>query len=69
MSKNKAPAFPTIINHEVLRGMTLRDYFAAAVLPTVYEELNDAEGIFKRSDIAEHAYLMADAMLHFRDQT
>jgi hypothetical protein len=68
MSTNNQPAFPTTINREIVRGMTLRDYFAAAVLPAVYEELNNAEGIFKRSDIAEHAYLMADAMLHFRDQ-
>jgi hypothetical protein len=50
------------------RGMTLRDYFAAAVLPAVYEELNNAEGIFKRNDIAKHAYLMADAMLKARDE-
>ena len=68
MSKNHQPAFPTTINREIVRGMTLRDYFAAVVLPTVYEELNNAEGIFKRNDIAKHAYLMADAMLKVRDE-
>jgi hypothetical protein len=30
-------AFPTTINHEVLRGMTLRDYFAAAAMPLMYK--------------------------------
>ena len=65
-------AFPVGIsdreNGFIGEGMTLRDYFAAAVLSTVYEELNNAEGIFTRSDIAEHAYLMADAMLKEREQ-
>jgi len=68
MSTNNQPAFPTTINREIVRGMTLRDYFAAAMLPAVYEELNNAEGIFKRNDIAKHAYLMADAMLKVRDE-
>ena len=67
MSQFKPYAFP-FDSDKQSRGMTLRDYFAAAVLPTVYEELNDAEGIFKRSDIAEHAYLMADAMLKAREE-
>jgi len=69
MSKNHQPAFPTTINHEVVRGMTLRDYFAAAVLPAVYEELNNAEDIFWRNDIAKHAYLMADEMMKAREQS
>jgi hypothetical protein len=68
MSTNNQCAFPTDHNKH-LRGMTLRDYFAAAVLPAVYEELNNAEEIFKRIDIAKHAYLMADAMLKARDET
>jgi hypothetical protein len=67
MSQFKPHAFPFDSDRQT-RGMTLRDYFAAAVLPAVYEELNNAEGIFKRSDIAKHAYLMADAMLKEREE-
>jgi hypothetical protein len=67
MSQFKPYAFPFDSDRQT-RGMTLRDYFAAVVLPTVYEELNNAEGIFKRNDIAKHAYLMADAMLKVRDE-
>jgi hypothetical protein len=67
--RNDQNAFPVTYGSDgVEHGMTLRDYFAAAVLPAVYEELNNAEGIFKRSDIAKHAYLMADAMMTVRDQ-
>lgn len=67
MSKNKAPAFPTIINHEVLRGMTLRDYFAAAVLQGMYSHSDHRYNTHPTD--ALQAYAMADAMLHFRDQT
>ena len=67
MSQFQPYVFPSDASR-MTRGMTLRDYFAAAVLPAVYEELNNAEGIFKRNDIAKHAYLMADAMLKARDE-
>jgi hypothetical protein len=66
MSKNKAPAFPTIINHEVLRGMTLRDYFAAQVLQGIYA--NPEHRYNTHPTDALEAYAMADAMLNFREQ-
>lgn len=50
-------------------GMSLRDYFAAQVLPAVYER---AQIIAVRSDkwegyVAEKVYAIADAMLRERD--
>ena len=45
-------------------GMTLRDYFAAAVLPIVYKE--SLGGPDWREDIADEAYKMADEMLKAR---
>lgn len=74
---NNPPAFPIPIAGDVsghiyntleqsggeLGGMTLRDYFAAAVLPALianYDHLADHE-------IAVAAYNVADAMLEERD--
>ena len=65
MSKNQAPAFPTTINHEVVRGMTLRDYFAAAVLPAVYTVYVNNHSL-NFDEIAEDTYQLADAMLFAR---
>jgi hypothetical protein len=66
MSKNQAPAFPTTINHEVVRGMTLRDYFAAKALQgLLVQEYFQNEG-FKV--VAEEAYKFADAMLTAKEQ-
>ena len=49
--------------------MTLRDYFAAKVLPVIYTESTDNEESYATPiDIAEQAYLMADAMLFARDK-
>jgi hypothetical protein len=45
-------------------GVTLRDYFAAAVLPIVYKESRG--GPDWREDIADEAYKMADEMLKAR---
>ena len=56
-------------------GMTLRDYFAAKALPSVYQEFwNDAnEGKFFVDDtwpegVAGDAYRIADAMIKVRDE-
>ena len=55
-------------------GMTLRDYFAAKALPSVYahaiEEAEQGSGLFNCADwrvgIALDSYSMADAMLAAR---
>jgi hypothetical protein len=65
---NNPPAFPRNIldhGHGVTSthesGMTLRDYFAAKVLPQCYE-------VSTTTDIAAtEAYRMADAMLKARE--
>ncbi len=51
-------------------GMTLRDYFAAQILPAIYtgERLaREGSGLFQyydwRAELAKDAYLLADAML------
>lgn len=43
-------------------GMTLRDYFAAAALPSVDERSNGSP-----DDIASECYQLADAMLKARE--
>lgn len=69
MSKNNQPAFPTTINREIVRGMTLRDYFAAKALPVIYtESINVDESYATFDEIAEDAYRLADAMLTARDK-
>lgn len=69
------PAFPRNYNYDGHNGMTLRDYFAAKVLPAIYE-LTDAD--FQKNGcpdpswrygVALDAYMMADAMLRARAAT
>ena len=62
MSKSNVLAFPSETNS----GMTLRDYFAAAVLQGMYSR-SDHRYNTHPTDALE-AYAMADAMLHFREQ-
>ena len=65
MSKSNVLAFSSETNS----GMTLRDYFAAKVLPVIYTESTDNEESYATPiDIAEQAYLMADAMLFAREK-
>jgi hypothetical protein len=45
-------------------GMTLRDYFAAAAMQAIYHATPRPDYAGK---IAEHAYVMADAMLRERE--
>ena len=57
---NNEPAFPRPHSqppHNAQEGMTLRDYFAAAVLPAMYDQPITYDAI------AQSAYNMADAML------
>ena len=65
---NNTPAFPTSNWQKITpmasgynEGMTLRDYFAASVLPQCFE-------VSTTTDIAaKEAYRMADAMLKARE--
>jgi hypothetical protein len=62
MSKNNQPAFPTTINREIVRGMTLRDYFAAKAMNALL-----MRGItFQTTPV--QAYQMADQMMKEREQ-
>jgi hypothetical protein len=59
-------AFPNShLSH--IKGMALRDYFAAAALPMAIKEMNDAES-FNLNDAASMAYHYADAMLKARQK-
>lgn len=51
-------------NHLSHRGMTLRDYFAAHALGISDATLRPA---YSFDEKAEHAYMMADAMLKARE--
>jgi hypothetical protein len=66
------PAFPTAQYTDGVRpsgfdnGMTLRDYFAARVLPMAIKEMNDAES-YGADDAANLAYQYADSMMRARE--
>jgi len=79
--KDGGPAFPNTvkITDEIfsdLRGMTLRDYFAAKAMQGIYAcpvQLYRADGtplpdIITSADIAKMAYEEADAMLAEREK-
>ena len=67
------PAFPVEWNHD--RGVTIRDYFAAAALPVASDEVggelaynepgNDPQWV---TLVARAAYALADAMLAEREK-
>lgn len=63
------PAFPVEViytqENEMFNGMTLRDYFAARVLPMAIKEANEAES-FQIDDAAIVAYQYADSMMRVR---
>lgn len=64
MSKenNGGPAFPEpVMDFSQYRGMTLRDYFAAKAMQAIVDVGHSPE-LF-----ANHAYKIADAMLHARE--
>ncbi len=57
-------AFPNShLSH--IKGMALRDYFAAAALPMAIQEMNEAES-YDINDAATLAYQYADAMMKAR---
>lgn len=47
-------------------GMSLRDYFAAKVLPAIYDDSLGGDGW--RDVVANEAYRLADAMIKAREQ-
>jgi hypothetical protein len=66
---NNKPAFPTTINNEVLRGMTLRDYFAAKALQGILAssaEWSDVSWDACKARV-EDSYNIADKMLEVRE--
>ena len=58
-------AYPVTVGHAVIgKGMTLRDYFAAAALQGMLA--SSSPGQFSEADYAGAAYAQADAMLSER---
>lgn len=57
-------AFPDE-NH---RGMTLRDYFAAKAMQSIFNWSIHFEGDLMFAEVAKDAYLLADAMLKARGE-
>ena len=60
------PAFPSESNTMYFFGMSLRDYFAEKVLPTIYNDSTGGEGW--RDAVANEAYQLADAMIKAREK-
>lgn len=76
ISRSDQPAFPQpyVSPPDGDRGMSLRDYFAAAALQGLCAGFSAQDRDWPRDDepegydvAAEHAYQMADAMLKARD--
>ncbi len=74
---NNPPAFPAPagVSHITEQGMTLRDYFAAKAMQAFIsaypcQGIDNEDGGISVDDpsIAYDAYVMADEMLHARDQ-
>ena len=69
------PAFPFHIAENLAEtGMTLRDYFAAQALPSVFKDYCEAARVDGwdpdwRHEVAAESYEMADAMLAARSAT
>lgn len=60
--------------YAVTGGMTLRDYFAAKAMPSVYTDYCESADVIGfeenwRDGVALDAYAMADAMLKAREQS
>ena len=64
-------AFPTIINSEVLRGMTLRDYFAAAAMQGILASSTEWSDVSwdRCKAMVEDSFNIADEMLKAREQS
>jgi hypothetical protein len=63
MSNKNEPAFPTPAHNLQNDGMTLRDYFAAKAMQAMTHRGESSEKF-----VAEHSYLMADAMMKARTE-
>ena len=67
---NDLPAFPTWNVVDITKGMTLRDYFAAAAMSTVILNPWYADETKTYDEISPHlamdAYTIADAMMEAR---
>ena len=67
MSKGNSPAFPCQdSNKNIYTGMNLRDYFALEALNAMLQR--DDVKVWTHKSVAEHAYLIADAMLDERQK-
>lgn len=66
-SHSDKPAFPQYAPHpdDFAHGMTLRDYFAAKAMQAFYSRPDSDE--WEPHEVAEDAYVIADAMLKARD--
>jgi hypothetical protein len=61
------PAHPSALgDHD---GMTLRDYFAAKAMQGLIEATVGPETVWTPDELAESAYVMADAMLSQREKS
>lgn len=73
MSNSNPPAFPTSFNadypHEMIGGLTMRDYFAARAMQgeLASESLVWNENVHK--SVSKSAYQFADAMLHWSEHS
>ena len=70
------PAFPIVVGDQMTQGMSLRDYFAAKAMQSIYAANveweptgtpMDEESLQVLADVAKDAYALADAMLKARE--
>jgi hypothetical protein len=62
------PAFPSQREHTTKEGMTLRDYFAAKAMQSVWKDIpEDANRQQALDYLGKCCYEMADAMLKARE--
>mgnify|MGYP001546422534 CR=1 FL=1 len=64
--KDGGPAFAAATKSCVQKGMSLRDYFAAKAMQSVY--LLDGDNLMTHDDISKAAYDQADSMLKERER-
>ena len=65
-TKHGGPAFPTQTDDRYFYGMTLRDYFAAKYMQSLFSK--DGIGIQDIETIAMYSYKVADVMLRAREK-
>ena len=67
MKDTGGPAFPVVDDAARMPGMTLRDWFAAKAMQAFIG--SETEGGMRYPQVAEVAYLYADAMIQERSKT